>query len=126
MSRPSGLTRPAGPWRYVATVVIGAGGDFAMGFRMGAADAVRKAAAGAAEHRHFPYARPERTGWHQSADGTWEHRGEDAHRWEVVCAECGDTGGPFDLQPEPARLLRGPYKNRRHAKHVATAHFEAN
>jgi len=36
---------------------------------------------------HYPYARHVRTGWKQDADGAWSHEGEDAHLWEVFCAE---------------------------------------
>jgi hypothetical protein len=42
--------------------------------------------------------------------------------WEVVCAECGDDGGPVELQPEAARALRGPYRTRDEGWRVAMRH----
>ena len=70
---------------------------------------------------HFPYARPLRLGWAQAEDGSWHHSLEDRHKWEVVCAQCGDTDGPANRQPEPANLLRGPYDSK-HAAHRAVKH----
>lgn len=47
---------------------------------------------------------------------------DDARAWEVMCPDCGDDGGPIDLQPEPARALRGPYPTQDEAWRVATHH----
>jgi hypothetical protein len=73
---------------------------------------------------HYPYARHVRTGWKQDADGAWSHEGEDAHLWEVFCAECGDTDGPAQLQSPEVQTLRGPYQGEHRAKHAATRHFK--
>ena len=70
---------------------------------------------------HFPYARPLRLRWEQTADGCWHYANQDPRRWEVVCAQCGDTDGPAEGQPEPARSLRGPYDSK-HAAHRAAKH----
>ncbi len=103
------------------------GGDFAFGIRYGALDAAAAAAeADSHEHRHFPYARPLRLRWRHSADGRWTSDVEDERLWEVFCAECGDTDGPAENQPEPIRHLRGPYSSEHKATHVAKQHFDAN
>ena len=70
---------------------------------------------------HFPYVRPLRLGWAQAEDGSWHHASEDHHKWEVVCAQCGDTDGPANRQHEPAKTLRGPYDSK-HAAHRAVKH----
>jgi hypothetical protein len=54
-------------------------------------------------------------GWRQSPDVV-------PFAWEVVCAECGDDGGPAELQPEDARALRGPYLTRDEGLRVAIRH----
>ena len=73
---------------------------------------------------HFPYARRLRLDWTQAQDGSWHHANkDDPHRWEVVCAQCGDIDGPADRQPEPARSLRGPYDGK-HSAHRAVKHHE--
>jgi hypothetical protein len=73
---------------------------------------------------HFPYARRARTDWQQNADGSWVSSSEDPKEWEVFCEQCGDTGGPRDLQPEAVQTIRGPYSSKHKAEHVATKHFE--
>ena len=58
---------------------------------------------------HFPYARRLRLDWTQAQDGSWHHADkDDPHRWEVVCAQCGDIDGPADRQPGP----RDPFEAR--------------
>jgi hypothetical protein len=73
---------------------------------------------------HYPYARPLRTGWTRNASGHWEASAEDPHQWEVFCEQCGDTDGPADDQPDPARSIRGPYPSKHRAEHVAKRHFD--
>jgi hypothetical protein len=81
--------------------------------------------ANAPPHRHFPGARRMRTGWQRASDGSWQSTSLDDKRWEVFCAECGDTDGPIEEQTPPVQSLRGPYRNERHAKRAADAHFAA-
>lgn len=101
------------------------GADFAFGVRYGALEAKTAATgAGADEHRHFPYARRLRRGWHQDQSGTWISADEDERHWEVFCGECGDTDGPAETQTEGVRRLRGPYSSEHKAKHAATKHFD--
>jgi hypothetical protein len=103
------------------------GGDFSFGIRAGAIDAAASASgAGADAHRHFPYARRLLLDWHHDQGGPWISGGEDQRRWEVFCAECGDTDGPADTQTEPVRRLRGPYPSERKARHAAQKHFDEN
>ena len=73
---------------------------------------------------HFPYLRPLRLGWNQAEDGSWPYVFTDPHRWEVICAQCGDTDGPADSQAQPARRLRGPYESK-HAAHRAVKRHSA-
>jgi hypothetical protein len=73
---------------------------------------------------HYPYARQVRTGWHRDAAGTWAYDGVDDHLWEVFCQQCGDTDGPAESQDPAVRQLRGPYRHKHTAEHVATEHFK--
>jgi hypothetical protein len=103
------------------------GGDFSLGARYGALDATAAAtAAGAASdpRHHFPYARRLHLDWHQNVDGPWIAAREDDHRWEVICAECGDEDGPAENQSISVQQLRGPYVSKHRAAHAATMHFE--
>lgn len=103
------------------------GEDFGFGFRHGALrGAAEQAEATSGDHHHFPYARRVRLHWTKLPDGTWDFDGEDEHLWEVFCAECGDTDGPADLQPEVVQRLRGPYKGEHKARKMATHHFNEN
>jgi len=107
--------------------VVGGGGDFSLGIRVGALDA--KAAlddAASHDHHHFPYARRLRLGWRHDAEGRWISDREDERLWEVFCAECGDTDGPAENQTEPIQRLRGPYSHQHKAKHIAEKHFDEN
>jgi hypothetical protein len=107
-------------------MVVG-GGDFSIGFRFGALDARGAAAeADSGSHHHFPYARRLRLAWRQGSDGHWTSDREDDRRWEVFCAECGDTDGPSETQSAFVQHLRGPYSSKHKAKHAATRHFEEN
>jgi hypothetical protein len=74
---------------------------------------------------HYPYARQVRTGWHHDAAGAWAHDGVDDHLWEVFCQQCGDTDGPVEDQNPVVRKLRGPYRHKHTAEHVANEHFKA-
>ena len=74
---------------------------------------------------HYPYARPVRGSWKKQSDGTWKSTVEDTHKWEVICEQCGDGGGPLDVQPDSAKELRGPYASKHKATHVAKKHFES-
>jgi hypothetical protein len=104
---------------------VALGSDFSFGIRSGALEAAAAVAkADADEHHHFPYARRLRLGWRHDADGHWASEAEDERRWEVFCAECGDTDGPAENQAEPIRHLRGPYSSEHKAKHVAKKHFD--
>jgi hypothetical protein len=113
--------------------VVGRGGDFSAAFRMQTLEVQRlnaqsdaSAEPGSDGHRHFPYARRLRTEWSRGPDGGWVAAAEDARLWEVFCAECGDTDGPANEQSDAVQQLRGPYKSQRHARHVATKHYEEN
>jgi len=72
----------------------------------------------------YPYARPLRTGWTRNPTGDWVACAEDPQRWEVFCEQCGNTDGPADDQPDPARELRGPYAPKHKAEHVVKRHFD--
>ena len=98
-----------------------------MGIRMGALEA-EAAAAGASEevHHHFPGARRLHVDWSKDESGEWTYGSLDLDRWEVVCAECGDTDGPAAEQSAVVQQLRGPYSNERHAERAAEDHFERN
>jgi hypothetical protein len=85
---------------------------------------VRRPAEASGGRSHFPGVRKLRSEWHQDAAGAWESSAGDPDRWEVVCAQCGDTDGPADGQPEAARQLRGPYGSKRRAGRAAVKHFE--
>ena len=73
---------------------------------------------------HYPYARPLRGGWRKQSDGTWGSTIEDEHVCEVICEQCGDSGGRIEDQPEAAKELRGPYTSKHKATHVAKKHFD--
>lgn len=73
---------------------------------------------------HYPYARPLHLVWQHDASGQWATAAEDPKRWEVFCAECGDTDGPADQQSAAVQRLRGPYSSEHKAKHAATEHFD--
>lgn len=98
------------------------GADFAFGIRYGALDAA--AGRTSDEHRHFPYARHLLLDWHQDQTGKWAAATEDERRWEVFCAECGDSDGPAETQSDAVQHLRGPYSSERKAKHAAQKHFD--
>ena len=90
-----------------------------------AADAAASAGSGTSGHGHYPYARPVRHGWRRDAGGHWAYDTVDEHQWEVFCAECGDTDGPAADQAPAVQELRGPYRGKHRAKHVADKHFRA-
>jgi len=75
-------------------------------------------------HGHHPYARPLKGSWTKDATGRWHSGSKDAHFWEVICEECGDTDGPIEAQSETARARRGPYPSKRKAERAATKHFD--
>ena len=107
-------------------MVVG-GGDFSLGFRIGAENAKSTLPDGAANaHHHFPYARRVRRGWRLNPDGHWISDHEDERLWEVFCAECGDMDGPVENQTEMVQRLRGPYSHEHKAKHTARKHFDEN
>lgn len=72
---------------------------------------------------HHPYARPLQSGWDKDAAGHWNSSGTDAHSWEVICPECGDTDGPIEEQPDAVKARRGPFASKHKAEHAATKHF---
>jgi hypothetical protein len=78
------------------------------------------------EHHHFPGARRLLLGWQHATDGSWASTGVDPKRWEVHCAECGDTDGPAEQQSAAVQQLRGPYRNEHHARRAADEHFNAH
>lgn len=85
--------------------------------------AMGRAGAGSGpDYHHYPYARPVRLSWYRDAAGEWAYQGVDAHLWEVFCERCGDTDGPAENQEAAARELRGPYRSKHQAKHVAGKH----
>jgi hypothetical protein len=103
------------------------GGDFSFGIRYGALDASASVASSESDrHHHFPSARRLHLAWRRDADGRWRSDAEDERRWEVVCAECGDTDGPAENQTEPVQRLRGPYANEHKATRAAKKHFDKN
>lgn len=95
-----------------------------MGIRSGALDAAAATQAGSGEHHHFPYARRLPLRWDQKPDGRWISAHGDEHRWEVFCAECGDTDGPAENQSAPVQRLRVPYASKHKATRAATNHFD--
>ncbi|MDN5749740.1 MAG: hypothetical protein L0H64_14675 [Pseudonocardia sp.] len=42
--------------------------------------------------------------------------------YEVICPDCGDSGGPLDEQPETAQGVRGPYADVAAAKRAMERH----
>jgi len=88
------------------------------------ADAAQPGASGP-DSGHYPYARPVRHGWRKDASGHWAYDMADEHSWEVFCAQCGDTDGPATDQSPEVQQLRGPYRGKHRAKHVADKHFHA-
>jgi hypothetical protein len=119
-----GTHQKRGVERYLA-VMVDLGGDFNKAFRDAALDSTAPAS-DQREHRHFPGARRQLTGWNEDGSGKWSASGVDEHHWEVFCAECGDTDGPAELQSSAVQTLRGPYRSEHHAKHGASKHFEEN
>jgi hypothetical protein len=106
-------------------------GDFNLNARYMAIEGEVKAAMGTgdansgADHHHYPYARQVRQSWYQDTAGKWAYQGVDEHLWEVFCQQCGDTDGPAEYQEPAIRQLRGPYRGKRRAKHVADRHYRA-
>ena len=77
---------------------------------------------GGTRHRHLPYVRRVRTGWHVD-----EHRQVVAEswndtEWDVICRECGDTEGPTEDQAVDVQKLRGPYSRKHKARREAHRH----
>jgi hypothetical protein len=71
---------------------------------------------------HTATTRPQPATFERRDDGwrmTWH---DDPNVYEVICPDCGDDSGPIELQPAPARSLRGPYATSDEAWKVATAH----
>jgi len=83
------------------------------------------AAASGPDRGHYPYVRQVRTGWHRDAGGAWAYDGVDGHLWEVFCEQCGDADGPAENQDSAVHQLRGPYRHKHTAAHVANEHFKA-
>jgi hypothetical protein len=77
-------------------------------------------------HGHHPFARPLKGNWTKDATGRWHSGSVDAHSWEVICEECGDTDGPIESQALTVRARRGPYSSHRKAEHAATKHFNGD
>jgi hypothetical protein len=74
--------------------------------------------------RHVASTRPQPASCTKVDDG-WQLSPEVVpFAWEVVCAGCGDDGGPIEVQGETARALRGPYHTKDEALRVATRHGE--
>jgi hypothetical protein len=42
--------------------------------------------------------------------------------FEVICIDCGDTGGPFDEQPPQVQAVRGPYPDSAAARRALDRH----
>jgi hypothetical protein len=42
--------------------------------------------------------------------------------FEVICPDCGDSGGPYDDQPPEVQAVRGPYQDAQAAKRAADLH----
>jgi hypothetical protein len=47
-------------------------------------------------------------------------------RFEVVCPDCGDDGGPFDEQPDAVQAVRGPYQDTAEARRAMRRHTGAS
>lgn len=78
------------------------GGDFSLGFRLGALDAKADLNdAESHEHHHFPYARRLRLGWRRDADGRWIADREDKRLWE-----CSVPSAPTMTDPPRTRQKR--------------------
>ena len=57
------------------------------------------------------------------------HRSDETDEWvirfEVICPDCGDDGGPFDEQPAPVQQVRGPYPDFVEARRAVARHTGA-
>ncbi len=42
--------------------------------------------------------------------------------YEIICPDCGDTGGPADEQPDAVLAVRGPYQDAAAARHAMLQH----
>lgn len=42
--------------------------------------------------------------------------------FEVICPDCGDSGGPFDEQPPHVQAVRGPYPDSEAARRAVNEH----
>jgi hypothetical protein len=74
--------------------------------------------------QHYPFERPLHLGWHRDGEGNWAWDSTDDWQWEVICEQCGDTGGPAEEQSETVCKLRGPYPSKHKARHAADGHFK--
>ncbi len=45
--------------------------------------------------------------------------------YEIICPDCGDTGGPPEEQPESVLALRGPYADAAVARQAMQRHIGA-
>ena len=70
---------------------------------------------------HYAVCRPVRLAWFENDHGEWHWQQSDNQLWEVVCAQCGDSDGPPDLEPAEIQQLRGPYPHE-HAREVVIYH----
>jgi hypothetical protein len=71
---------------------------------------------------HHPSIRAIHIEWIEQTDGVWTASEErDERRWEVVCRQCGDDGGPPTEQTGNARRLRGPFPHDQ-AREIADLH----
>ncbi len=56
-------------------------------------------------------------------------RSDDTDEWvirfEVICPDCGDDGGPFDDQPDTVQVVRGPYPDFAAARRGVAEHTGA-
>lgn len=43
-------------------------------------------------------------------------------QFEVICPDCGDSGGPVDEQTDAVRAVRGPYPDSAAARRAVLAH----
>ncbi len=46
-------------------------------------------------------------------------------RFEVICPDCGDDGGPFEDQPDAVQQVRGPYRDTAQAREAVQRHTGA-